>query len=124
MKNPPLSPIIFAAKDAAAITEGSSVLIGIAYFCPFIIKFKPKPIGNEITPMQFSTKLSARNKFNPPVFNCSMSTLLNNFFICNCLSIIFFFLNPLQIKLLLLLLLLFESFILILFLISMLLLLI
>ena len=97
MKNPPFSPIILAAKEAAAITDGSSVLIGIENFCPLIIKFNPNPIGKEITPIQFSTKLSALNKFNPPVFNFSISTFSYNFFICSCLSTIFFLRNPLQI---------------------------
>ena len=70
-----------------------------------MIKFRPNPTGNEITPMQFSIKLSARNKFKPPVLYCSISILSYNFFIWICRSIIFFFLKPLQIKLSLLLLL-------------------
>ena len=59
--NPPEGLAILAALDAAAMTEGSSVTMGIITSSPLILKFSATPIGNVYVPMTFSTILSARS---------------------------------------------------------------
>lgn len=76
LKPLPHSLILFAPALAAAITEGSSIAIGIEYNYPFIKKFKPKPSGYEILPIQFSTIKFAFYNYKPPSLKYSTFTFI------------------------------------------------
>ncbi len=60
--NPPFTLAIFAALLTAAITDGSSMAIGITYSLPFMTKLVAIPIGTDIMPMAFSIILFAFSK--------------------------------------------------------------
>lgn len=56
---PPLISTVLADPETAAMTEGSSTVIGMAYEVPLMRKLRPKPIGSSKVPIQFSIILSA-----------------------------------------------------------------
>ena len=60
--NPPFIFAILAALLAAAMTDGSSIAIGIMHSLPLITKLVAIPIGTDIMPIAFSTILFASSK--------------------------------------------------------------
>ena len=68
-ENPFFKLAILAALLAAAITDGSSIAIGIKYFLPFILKLVAIPNGIGIKPIAFSIILLTL--LNPKFFGKS-----------------------------------------------------
>ena len=72
-----------AAELAAAITDGSSMDIGMLICRPFILKNKlklnyyPKPKGKDIFPIQFSTMRLAWDRVRPP--DSKFSTFISTY---------------------------------------------
>ena len=58
--------IVFAAEEAAAMTDGSSTHIGILRSFWFILKSRASPSGRLSFPMQFSTIRLASVESKPP----------------------------------------------------------
>src|SRR5512133_1614109 len=82
--NPPICFAIFAALLAAAITDGSSVAIGIRYSLLLIIKFIAIPSGTVNIPIAFSIIWLAFSKENVDkgswIVEMSLSDKFNVFF--------------------------------------------
>ncbi len=68
-------PASFAAFDAAAMTDGSSMAMGMRYSFPLILKFVAKPKGRGKTPKTFSIMRLAVDSSRLPKFpNKSVSS--------------------------------------------------